>query len=160
MSGPTSTLAHCVKRARADFRKFNALYKEYHSENKAVNSQPPTSSRYLLRLYPSTIERDALLEAAEVEYQYKLVCTGLKNEAQLIVRAAQAKKMYESERESIEGQYWDARDQVRQRLLSAIEERRRKLREEKEGGDMITGKCASHAVIAISGPNSVSQRSD
>lgn len=52
-------------------RKFSALYKEYHNENKAVNSQPPTSARYLLRLYPSTIERDALLEAAEVEYQYK-----------------------------------------------------------------------------------------
>lgn len=52
-------------------RKFAAQYKEYHTENKAVNSQPPTSSQYLLRLYPSTIERDALLESAEVEYQYK-----------------------------------------------------------------------------------------
>jgi len=47
--------------------------------------------------------------------------------------------MYESERESIEGQYWDSRDQVKQRLLAAIEERRRKLREEKEGGDVVTG---------------------
>lgn len=46
--------------------------------------------------------------------------------------------MYESERESIEGQYWDARDQVRQRLLGAMEDRRRKLREEKEGGDVVT----------------------
>jgi len=36
-----------------------------------VNSQPPTSSRYLMRLYPATVERDALLESAEVEYQYK-----------------------------------------------------------------------------------------
>lgn len=54
-------------------------------------------------------------------------------------RAQQAKRMYESERESIEGQYWDARDQVRQRLLGAIEDRRRKLREEKEGGDVVTG---------------------
>jgi hypothetical protein len=47
--------------------------------------------------------------------------------------------MYESERETIEAQYWDARDQVRQRLLGAVEERRRKLREEKEGGDIVTG---------------------
>lgn len=46
--------------------------------------------------------------------------------------------MYESERESIEGQYWDARDQVRQRLLGALEDRRRKLREEKEGGEVVT----------------------
>ena len=54
-------------------------------------------------------------------------------------RTGQAKRMYESERETIEGQYWDARDQVRQRLLQAIEERRRKLREEKEGGDVVSG---------------------
>ena len=55
--------------------------------------------------------------------------------------------MYESERETIEGQYWDARDQVRQRFLQAIEERRRKLREEKEGGDVVSGESrvkASH----------------
>ena len=50
--------------------------------------------------------------------------------------------MYESERESIEAQYWDSRDQVKQRLLSAIEERRRKLRDEKEGGDVVTGESA------------------
>ncbi|OCF35691.1 hypothetical protein I317_03215 [Kwoniella heveanensis CBS 569] len=103
--------------------KFSALYKEYHMENKTVNSQPPTNAKYLLRVYPMSIERDALLEAAEVEYQYK---------------ASQAKKMYESERESIEAQYWDARDQVRQRLLAAVEDRRRRLREEKEGGDVVT----------------------
>lgn len=47
------------------------MYKEYHQENKGINSQPPTSQRYLLRLYPHTIERDALLESAEVDYQYK-----------------------------------------------------------------------------------------
>lgn len=47
--------------------------------------------------------------------------------------------MYESERDNIEGMYWEARDQIRQRLLGAIEERRRKLREEKEGGDVVTG---------------------
>ena len=47
--------------------------------------------------------------------------------------------MYESERDSIEGSYWDTKDQVRQRLLGAVEERRRKLREEKEGGDVVSG---------------------
>lgn len=50
--------------------------------------------------------------------------------------------MYESERESIEASYWDARDQVRQRLLGAVEERRKKLREEKEGGDVVNGMSA------------------
>jgi hypothetical protein len=104
--------------------KFSQLYKEYHNESAAVNSQPPSSSQYLLRIYPVTIERDALLEATEIDYQYK---------------KGQAQRAYEAEREAIEASYWDARDQVRVRLLGAIEERRRKLREEKEGGDVITG---------------------
>lgn len=51
-------------------RKFSQQYKEFHNENKAVNTQPPTSSKYLLRLYPKTIERDAYLQAAETHYQY------------------------------------------------------------------------------------------
>lgn len=51
--------------------------------------------------------------------------------------------MYESEREYIEGMYWESRDQLRQRLLSLVEERRRKLREEKEGGDIVTGEYLS-----------------
>ncbi|WVO15406.1 hypothetical protein L204_103064 [Cryptococcus depauperatus] len=103
--------------------KFSQKYKEYHMENKAVNSQPPTSAKYLLRAYPVSVERDARLEAAEEEYQYKI---------------SQARKMYEQERETIEAQYWEARDQVRQRLLGAIEERRKRLREEKEGGEIVT----------------------
>lgn len=50
--------------------------------------------------------------------------------------------MYDSERENVEAQYWDARDQIRQRLLGLIEERRRKLREEKDGGDIVTGQSS------------------
>ena len=47
--------------------------------------------------------------------------------------------MYENERESIEAQYREAKEQVVQRLLGAMEDRRRKLREEKEGGEVISG---------------------
>ena len=68
----------CVSRIKLNItlhRKFSALYKEYHNEIKGVNVLPPTASEYLLRLYPTTIERDALLEAAEVNYQYKYVKT-------------------------------------------------------------------------------------
>lgn len=52
-------------------RKFSQQYKEYHNENKAVNTQPPTSSKYMLRLYPKTVERDAFLQAAQTHYEYK-----------------------------------------------------------------------------------------
>lgn len=114
--------------------RFSQLYRDYHNENKTVNVQPPTSTQYLLRLYPKTLERDALLEAMEVEYQSKV---------------DQGRMAYEGERAQIEAQYWEARDQVRQRLLGAIEERRRKLREEKEGGDVITGMSSIGVVHSI-----------
>lgn len=58
----------------------------------------------------------------------------------MLRRVFQANQMYENERESIEAQYRDAKEQVVQRLLGAMEERRRKLREEKEGGEVISGK--------------------
>jgi hypothetical protein len=106
--------------------KFSALYRDYHKENEQVNSQPPTSVQYELKMYPKSLERDALFEATEVNYQYKM---------------AQAAKAFDAERELIEAQYHEAKDQVRQRLLASIEERRRKLREEKEGGDVVSGMC-------------------
>ena len=98
--------------------KFSALYREYHNENRAVCKQPPQSAQYDLRLYPKSLERDALFEATEVSYQYKM---------------AQARKAFDAERELIEAQ----------RLLGSIEERRRKLREEMEGGDVISGASIS-----------------
>lgn len=52
--------------------------------------------------------------------------------------------MYDLERERIEAEYWDSRDQARQRLLAAVDERRRKLREEKDGGDVVTGQHHPH----------------
>ena len=54
-------------------------------------------------------------------------------------RSSQAKRIYEAERETIEAQYWESRDQARQRLLGALEERKRKLREEKDGGEAVSG---------------------
>ncbi|WVQ81395.1 hypothetical protein IAT38_003519 [Cryptococcus sp. DSM 104549] len=103
--------------------KYQTQVKELAAECKSVNTQPPTSARYLLHAYPITVERDARLEAAEEEYNYKV---------------GQAKRMYEHEREGIEASYWEARDAVRQRLLGAIEDRRKRLREEKDGGEMIS----------------------
>lgn len=52
-------------------RRFQQLWKDYHAENKAVNSQPPTSANYLLRLYPKTLERDALLAENEIMWDFK-----------------------------------------------------------------------------------------
>jgi hypothetical protein len=54
-------------------------------------------------------------------------------------RVNRAYDEYKDERASIEAQYNEAKEQVVQRLLASMEERRRKLREEKEGGEMISG---------------------
>jgi hypothetical protein len=67
-------------------RKFQALWKEYHAENKAINSQPPTSANYLLRMYPNSLERDALLQEQETMWDYKCVTFSLSYlETRLIV---------------------------------------------------------------------------
>jgi hypothetical protein len=67
-------LTYVVQRGRLlTCRKFQALWKEYHAENKAINSQPPTSANYLLRMYPNSLERDALLQEQETMWDYKCV---------------------------------------------------------------------------------------
>ncbi|BEI84403.1 hypothetical protein CcaverHIS002_0410070 [Cutaneotrichosporon cavernicola] len=134
--------------------KFSQQYKEYHNENKAVNTQPPTSQKYLLRLYPKSIERDAFLQRSETHYEYA---------------SEQAERMYKSERAHIEQQYWEARDQIRSRLLAAMDERRRKLTAEKEGGDIVSEALLEAQtrprprrapIINRAEPRSVSSRTD
>jgi hypothetical protein len=121
-------------------RKFQALWKEYHAENKAINSQPPTSANYLLRMYPNSLERDALLQEQETMWDYKYVpLSYLSLETRADSRVNRAYDEYKDERASIEAQYNEAKEQVVQRLLASMEERRRKLREEKEGGEIISG---------------------
>ena len=121
-------------------RKFQALWKEYHAENKAINSQPPTSANYLLRMYPNSLERDALLQEQETMWDYKCVTfTPFLFRSELIERVNRAYDEYKDERAAIEAQYNEAKEQVVQRLLASMEERRRKLREEKEGGEIISG---------------------
>jgi hypothetical protein len=65
---PSERILH---RDGSDSRRFQQLWKDYHAENKAVNTQPPTSANYLLRLYPKTLERDALLAENEIMWDFK-----------------------------------------------------------------------------------------
>jgi hypothetical protein len=63
----------------------------------------------------------------------------LSHEVRADSRVNRAYDEYKDERASIEAQYNEAKEQVVQRLLASMEERRRKLREEKEGGEIISG---------------------
>ena len=86
-------------------------------------TRPETSSAYMLRLYPLSLERSALLAqlAAEEEHAHEAV------------RIA-----YEEERDRVEDEWKKGRERVRERMLEGIEERRRRAREEKDG-EGITG---------------------
>jgi hypothetical protein len=53
-----------------------------------------------------------------------------------------ANEEYQDECASIEAQYNEGKEQVIQRLLASMEERRRKLREEKEGGEVVSGQSS------------------
>lgn len=72
----------------------------------------------MLRLYPLSLERSALLAQLASEESY--ACE--------TVRIA-----YEEERDRVEEEWRKGRDKVRERLLEGIEERRRRAREEKDG---------------------------
>lgn len=97
-----------------------------------LSARAQNSPAYLLRLYPLSLERSALLAqlAAEEENAYEAV------------RIA-----YEEERDRVEEEWRKGRDRVKERLLEGIEERRRRAREEKDG-EGITGErlpdCKTH----------------
>ena len=96
-------------------------------------TRPESSSAYMLRLYPLTLERSALLQqiASEEEYEHEAV------------RIA-----YEEERDRVEEEWKRGRERVRERLLEGIEERRRRAREEKDG-EGISGECAHFQLLTL-----------
>ncbi|KAG9102840.1 hypothetical protein FRC06_000986 [Ceratobasidium sp. 370] len=81
-------------------------------------TQPNTHPEFSLNLYPLTLERTANLNRIEAA------------ERAGITRAEAA---YEEEQEKIEEEWRQRRTRVQERMLEAIEERRRKAREEKDG---------------------------
>lgn len=114
----------CTNRARQYTENISSL----HAAALQLATRPGTSSAYMLRLYPVTLERSALLAqlAAEEDHAHEAV------------RIA-----YEEERDRVEEEWRRGRDRVRERMLEGIEERRRRAREEKDG-EGITGEyCAS-----------------
>lgn len=83
---------------------------------------PPTSTSYLLSLYTLTLERDALLSQIDLHHEYRL---------------HSSRRIFELERERLEDEYRRAREGVRNVLLDRVEERKRRLREERESGDVL-----------------------
>ena len=110
----------------SSIRQCNEQITVLQSSAMQLATRPESSSAYMLRLYPLTLERSALLQqiASEEEYEHEAV------------RIA-----YEEERDRVEEEWKRGRERVRERLLEGIEERRRRAREEKDG-EGISGECA------------------
>ncbi|CAE6402172.1 unnamed protein product [Rhizoctonia solani] len=104
--------------SRRDERAFvdqqNALRANAHQLYTSPNIHPEFS----LRLYPISLERTANLNRIEAAEQ---------------AGVARAEAAYEEEQDKIEEEWRRQKDRLRERMLEAIEERRRKAREEKDG---------------------------
>jgi hypothetical protein len=81
-------------------------------------ARPESVPVFLLRVYPLSLERSALLAQHVIEERNALETI---------------QTMYNLERERVEEEYKRGRDKVRERMLEGIEEKRRRAREEKDG---------------------------
>ncbi|KAJ9110028.1 hypothetical protein QFC20_003102 [Naganishia adeliensis] len=102
-------------------QSFQQMYTEQTTElalkNQALLRDPSTSVALQAPMYMVSLERDAWLDSIDTQYEYRL---------------ESARKLYQVERQKIQDEYKKSRELVRQRLLDGLEERRRKIREDKE----------------------------
>lgn len=80
-------------------------------------SNPPTEINYLVRLHRESLKREQELLAVRVYHDHLISAT----------RAA-----FDAEVKSIEEEFTNARTQAKEKLLESLEERRKKLKDEKE----------------------------
>lgn len=92
-----------------------------------LSARPDSHPLYMLRLYPLSLERSALLAQCESE----------ERRGGAIVEVA-----YDEEVRRVEEECAAGKVRVRERLLEGLEERRKKAREEKEGEGTSGGMCS------------------
>lgn len=95
---------------------YMSLTSTYH----ALLNRPSLVREYAIRLADYTVERGASLRSAELYYAF------------LVERS---KRSSEAERNKVEDEARLAKRHVRDKLLTVIEERKRRLKEERDGGD-------------------------
>jgi hypothetical protein len=100
--------------------------KTLHNTALQLSAHPETCPLYMLRLYPLSLERSALLAQCAGEERRGLACVDV---------------AYEEEKMRVEEECRIGRSRVKERLLEGLEERRKKAREEKEGEGTSGGTC-------------------
>ncbi|MBW0495439.1 hypothetical protein O181_035154 [Austropuccinia psidii MF-1] len=92
-------------------------WKDLNDTQNALMSNPPTEINYLVRLHRESLKREQDLVAVRVYHDH-------------LISAARA--AFEAEVKSIEEEFNNARKQAREKLLESLEERRKKLKDEKD----------------------------
>ncbi|KAI0032667.1 hypothetical protein K488DRAFT_8979, partial [Vararia minispora EC-137] len=103
---------------RGDSRHHVETLKALEAAAKQLSSNPGEVPAFVLRVYPLSLERSALLAQHHIEERNSRVTIQM---------------MYDMERERVEEEYKRERERVRERMLEGIEEKRRRAREEKDG---------------------------
>ncbi|KAG8723405.1 hypothetical protein FRC09_003471 [Ceratobasidium sp. 395] len=114
LANKVAQFAESKRDERAFVEQQNTLRASAHQ----LYTQPNAHPEFSLKLYPLTLERTANLNRIEAAEQAGI---------------ARAEAAYEEEQEKIEEEWRQRRTRVQDRMLEAIEERRRKAREEKDG---------------------------
>jgi len=96
---------------------YTKAWQELQETQNALMSNPPTEINYLVRLHRESLKREQELLAVRVYHDHLISAT----------RAA-----FEAEVKSIEEEFTNARTQAKEKLLESLEERRKKLKDEKE----------------------------
>ncbi|WFD19190.1 hypothetical protein MCAP1_001413 [Malassezia caprae] len=99
---------------------YHEAYVSLSSTHHALLTRPSLVREYAMRLADCTVERGAQLRSAELYYAF------------LVERS---KRSSEAERSKVEDEARLAKRHVRDKLLTVIEERKRRLKEERDGGD-------------------------
>lgn len=86
---------------------------------------PSNSRSYLMALHRLNLERDAQLRQSALLHAHQV---------------ESARTAYEQEKNKVEDEARNSKRIVRERLLSAVEDRRRRLRDDKESGEGMSGK--------------------
>lgn len=103
---------------------FNHTHKHYSSEYQTLLTAPLEHRDYQIKAHLLTLKREASLRQTTLLHAHQMET---------------ARKAYEAEKAKIEDEARQARKLVREKLTSAVEERRRKLKEEKESGENAIG---------------------
>ncbi|POV94403.1 hypothetical protein PSHT_16238 [Puccinia striiformis] len=96
---------------------YTKAWQELHETQNQLLSNPPTEINYLVRLHRESLGREQELLAVRVYHDHLISAT----------RAA-----FDAEVRSIEEEFTNARTQAKEKLLESLEERRKKLKDEKE----------------------------